>query len=192
MGLLLIAPPAIVPVSMAELRQQVNLAADDTTHDADLSRFASAAAEYVERTTRRAMINQQFRFTTSWRDVVELPRPPLVSIESITLHDRSGGSTLIESGYEVLADRFPGVLVLSGVSTGDLRDTEPLVVEYTAGYGDEAGDVPANMRLAVAQLAAFYFEIGRGDFECDVPQHIKDSLKAMSSGTRVGYFRGVI
>lgn len=192
MGLTLITPPSIVPVSLLTLRKQLNIADDDTTHDARLSAMASDAAEYVERHTRRSMITQVFQFTTTWRKLIELPRPPLQSVTSIVITDiNDAESTLNADDYEVVTGRFPGVVIMPD-DTPSLRDLEPVRIRFTAGYGANAGNVPAAMREIIARIVTFYFEPGRGDINMPMPQHIKDSIRGMSSGMHSGFFRGSI
>lgn len=192
MGLTLITPPSIVPVSLLTLRRQLNIADDDTTHDARLSAMASDAAEYVERHTRRAMITQTYEFTTVWRKQIEIPRPPLQSVTSIKVTDIDGNETTMDAeDYEVITGRFPGVIIMPD-EIPSLRDFEPVRIRFVAGYGATEASVPAPMREIIARIVTFYFEPGRGDINMPMPQHIKDALRGMASGMKSGFFRGAV
>lgn len=192
MGLTLITPPSIVPVSLLSLRRQLNIADDDNTHDSRLSAMASDAAEYVERHTRRSMITQTFEFTTQWQKCIEIPRPPLHSVTSIKVTGVDGNETTIAAeDYEVITGRFPGVIIMPDDSPG-LRDFEPVRIRFIAGYGETEDSVPAPMREIIARIVTFYFEPGRGDINMPMPQHIKDAIRGMSSGMKSGFFRGVV
>ena len=192
MGLTLITPPSIVPVSLLTLRRQLNIADDDTTHDARLSAMASDAAEYVERHTRRAMITQTYEFTTNWRKQIEIPRPPLQSVTYVRVTDIDGEETALASDkYEVVTGRFPGVIIMPD-EMPSLRDFEPVRIRFVAGYGTTEASVPAPMREIIARIVTFYFEPGRGDINMPMPQHIKDALRGMASGMKSGFFRGAV
>jgi uncharacterized phiE125 gp8 family phage protein len=192
MGLTLITPPSIVPVSLLTLRRQLNIADDDTTHDDRLSSMASDAAEYVERHTRRSMVTQTFDFTTSWRKLIEIPRPPLQSVVSVNVTGIDGSeTTMAAEDYEVITVRFPGVVIMPD-SMPSLREFEPVRIRFVAGYGAAETSVPAPMRELIARIVTFYFEPGRGDVGMAMPQHIKDAIRGMSSGMKSGFFKGTI
>jgi uncharacterized phiE125 gp8 family phage protein len=154
--------------------------------------MASDAAEYVERHTRRAMVTQTFDFTTSWRKLIEIPRPPLQSVVSVNVTDIDGNETaLAAEDYEVVTGRFPGVVIMSK-SEPSLREFEPVRIRFVAGYGETEANIPAPMRELIARIVTFYFEPGRGDVGMAMPQHIKDAIRGMSSGTKSGFFKGVV
>lgn len=192
MGLTLITPPSIVPVSLLTLRRQLNIADDDTTHDARLSAMASDAAEYVERHTRRAMITQTYEFTTTWRKHIEIPRPPLQSVTYVRVTNIDGDeTTLATDRYKIVTGRFPGVIIMPD-EIPSLRDFEPVRIRFVAGYGTTEASVPAPMREIIARIVTFYFEPGRGDINMPMPHHIKDALRGMASGMKSGFFRGAV
>jgi hypothetical protein len=58
-----------------------------------------------------------------------------------------------------------------------LRHTrlETVAIEFVAGYGDEAADVPPNFIAAIMQTVA-YFNEHRGDVEAELPAMIQAVL----------------
>ena len=56
-----------------------------------------------------------------------------------------------------------------------LRANNAIEISYTSGYGDAAADVPAPMKRAVKQMAAYLYQ-NRGDgCGCDTSQAFTDS-----------------
>lgn len=190
MGLKLITGPSLVPVTLAELRTQVNWPDDDTTHDARLSSLAADACETIERYTRRAMISQVWRWTTGVARIFALPRPPLISVSSVKVYDTESVATTLTEGtdFEVLSNGSPGIVrMLDSYTFSGYRDTEPVEINYTAGYGTGAEAVPFGLREAILQLVTMNFE-HRGDTMMEMPMHLKAKLDGLRSGTVAGYY----
>lgn len=194
MGLKLITAPSIVPVSLAELREQVSWPDDDTTHDARLSSLAADACETIERYTRRAMIAQEWRWTTGESRIYQIPRPPLISVESIKVTDTDGQVQTLTAGvdYVVLSNSSPAKIRIADTFafTGG-RDTEPVEINFTAGYGTVAASVPFSLREAILQLVTLNFEY-RGDAAFEMPMHLKAKLDGLRSGIVAGFYRETI
>jgi uncharacterized phiE125 gp8 family phage protein len=167
------------PVSEAELGDLLVLSDyTDPTLRILLNSATSAAMAY----TGRAFINQEMliqwdgypgfgtptngldplrRIAPEW---IELPYPPLVEVESVTLFDRDGepeAIDLVDVQVDTVAD--PGRLKFN---KGGLviPDTYRLQIKYTAGYGENAEDVPLGIRYGILQVAGFMYE-HRG--QCD-------------------------
>jgi hypothetical protein len=93
MALSLITAPAIEPISIEEARQQVRRG-DDTSEDSLLNAFIAAARLMRKRSPaancsrRRGNCNS----TRSAAAALQMPRPPLRSITSISYLD-TGGAT---------------------------------------------------------------------------------------------------
>ena len=91
MGLKLVSPPAIEPVSLAEAKAQLRL--DTDADDVYVTALITVARERVELFLRRALIAQSFEYTldqfpankylTYTTSFINLPRPPLQSVEWI-------------------------------------------------------------------------------------------------------------
>lgn len=184
----LVTAPAIEPVSLVELKSQLELDADDTSKDTALALYITAAREMIEEYTGLALITQTWRMTldnwpayhVEWWDGVRqlpitelrrsgrqsdvfLPRYPAQEVDSITA---DGSSVTVTDVFVVDTAQRPARLVLKHGATWPtvLDSANGVVITYTAGYGDNAGDVPAALRLAIMQTAAYMFE-HRGDCE---------------------------
>jgi uncharacterized phiE125 gp8 family phage protein len=141
----LITPPGVEPVTVIEAKQQAVI--EHAEHDTMVERLIAAARQEAEQRTGRALITQTWRQgQPAQGDTVPLRRWPLLEVLSVT--DDEG--TLDPADYQVEIGEFPMV-----IATRALVGT--VVVEYKAGYGDEAADVPAPIRQWIlATVAALY------------------------------------
>jgi uncharacterized phiE125 gp8 family phage protein len=82
MGLKLVTPPAVEPVTLAEAKAHLRL--DTAVDDAYVSALITASRERVELFLRRALITQVFEFAVddfpAYDRAIDLPRPPLRSV----------------------------------------------------------------------------------------------------------------
>ena len=162
-GLRVVTPPSVEPVSVAEVKAQarVDLADEDTL----IEGYIRAARETLERLLWRAFITQTLELTLDgWPEgsEIRLPRPPLQSVTAVRYTTEDGTlKTLDPALYVVDAASEPGRVVLK---RGKSWPSETLVpaagvkVEYVAGYGDQASDVPEPIRQAILLLAAHWYE----------------------------------
>ena len=93
--------------------------------------------------------------------VIELDRTPLVSVTSVKYYPADGGAqaTLSASEYTVDVASEPGRIVLNETASWPELASRPDAVEilFTAGYGSARTDVPAELRLAVNSLTAWFY-----------------------------------
>lgn len=161
MALVLTAAPAAEPISVASAKAHLRIDADD--EDALIASLIAAARIFVERTLGLALITQGWSyFLDVWprSTCVTLPISPVQAVGAVKLHDVAGGTTVLDAeSYAVDVVSAPARLVLKGaappVATRELNAFE---IAFTAGYGDEAPDVPAPIRQALTLLVAHWFE----------------------------------
>lgn len=145
--------PDTEPVTLAEAQAHLRVDSDD---DEDLiSGLITAAREYCEQAQGRAYVTRAYQYVCDVASAVELPMPPCASVEGVAARSSAGVDTDLVEGtdYEVDTDGELGVVEV----TSWPADTEHLVVEYTAGYGD-AADVPQRMKQAVLMLIGHWYE----------------------------------
>jgi uncharacterized phiE125 gp8 family phage protein len=173
MGLTRIQAPARDFVTLDEA-----LAHCRVTTDAEaglVQGYVFAARELVENDTGRAFITQKWALTldNAWptikdRDTgrdqkrIVLPKPPIQSLDSITYFDSSGvQQTLAPSQYLVTkADTGEWVVDQATGATWPLvtKRAAFATINFTAGYGDNPGDVPELARQAVLLLVAQWYD----------------------------------
>lgn len=165
MALILITPPDVEPVTLAEAKTALRV--DGTVDDLLISTYIAVARDYVERTARPklALITQTWRFIADeWPDgdTVELRPYPLQVVGSIKYTDDSGVErTFSSSNYLVDTASEPGRIRLKGTASWPsttLRDLNGLAIEFDAGFGDAGSDVPEMLRQAILLLVAHWYE----------------------------------
>lgn len=191
-GSVIVSAPASEPVTASELR--THLRADSTElPDAEANALITDARTEIENLTGAAFITQSWRLSLdrwpaggeAWWDGVRetsitelynsstlqsvaLPRFPLQSITSVTVYDEASNASVITVSdvFDVDTYQTPGRMTLKRGQTWPvaLRANDAIQIVYVAGY-TSAANVPAPMKRAVKQLAAFLYS-HRGD-DCD-------------------------
>lgn len=156
--LTLITAPTVEPVTTIEARLQLRIDSVDPQVDAELARMITSARTSVERRTRRALLTQTWELQLDEFPTykIELPRPPLLTVTSVTYRDTAGAwQTLAAASYVVTAPAGPtaerGTVTLAKNYTwpSTYGDINSVKVRYTAGYGAAASSVPGDIRSAV-------------------------------------------
>lgn len=153
-GLVVIAAPAMLPVTLTAAKAHVRV--DSNDDDATLTGFIEAAVAYAERFMGRALVDQTFELTLDAVPAggapVKLPRPPLIEVLEVAAVDSAGNETPL-TGYRVDTAQAPGRLLApaSGWPQGS-----GLRIRYRAGYirmegspPAAVGDVPADINAAL-------------------------------------------
>jgi len=132
--------------------------------DAVLSGFITAAREYCETYQYRAYITQVWDY---WLDdfpdsPFKIPLPPLITIDSIKYYDTGGVEHVFPpASYETDVSNYIGRGCLAySISwpTTELRPMKNVAIQFTAGYGALATDVPEKIRLAIKLLVGDMYE----------------------------------
>lgn len=184
-GHVLVSPPAYEPVTANELRAQL-VETSDGLPDGQANALISEARELIEQMTGIACISQTWKMALDywpggqelWWDgvrdgalssiyadnslrAVELPRYPLSSVDSVTVYDDAGTATEVSLGATFHVDLFrkPGRIVLKQGASWPvaLRSANAIEIQYTAGYGANGASVPALMKRAIKQVAAYLY-----------------------------------
>lgn len=152
--------PAIEPVAVEEMRAHLRL--NGSEEDSSLSGFLKAARTHIEQATRRALISQSWRlYLDGWPvgRIVRLPVSPVQSVDQITVYDRDGNASQLQSSdWQLDRSTQPERVKIKlgvGLPASDMMAAE---IDFTAGYGAAASDVPENFRQAVRLLAGHWFE----------------------------------
>jgi uncharacterized phiE125 gp8 family phage protein len=162
-SLRVITPPAERPVSLAEAKAHLRVTASD--EDALINRLIGAATEWCEDQADLSLVSRTLE--AGWDCVPEnssrmlrIPRPPLVSVTSMTYLDVNGTEQTIAAGdYVVDSASQPGRVVLKPSTTWPVLGEFPnaLKVRFVAGYG-AASAVPDRAKQACMLLIAHWYE----------------------------------
>jgi uncharacterized phiE125 gp8 family phage protein len=164
-----ITAPAAQPVTLAEAKA---FAAIETTDwdalVASMIAGATAALDGEAGELGRAILEQTWRLDLdgfpACSGAIELPLPPLISVDEITYLDPAGAEqTLAPTAYRVtgagswgfaritpaLDERWPATARLAGAVS----------ITFTAGFGAAAEDVPEDLRIAIMARVAGAFAV---------------------------------
>jgi uncharacterized phiE125 gp8 family phage protein len=156
----LLAGPAEEPVSLAEAKAFLKV--DDAAEDGLIATLIAAARLHIEGTTARALVAQSWRLVLDAWPVtrqVKLPVAPLIELTAVSAYDTDGDAHEIElDQFEM--DATTPTLLLPALVDGmpALRERQGIEIDYVAGYGADAVDVPADLRQALLGLVAYWFE----------------------------------
>lgn len=148
-----ITAPTIEPVTATELKLFGRI--DGTDEDTLIEGFISAARNACEGYLARALIKQKIRvYLDYWPGMeIELPRPPLISVEGVYTVDEDDALTTYDStNYYIIDNLDPAKLVIRNGSTPPSntdRYTSGYIIDFWAGYGTASTDVPALIREAL-------------------------------------------
>ena len=179
----LITPPALEPLTLAEAKDFLRL--DTSDEDTLVAALIIAARQAVERDTRRALITQTWRIVLdAWSDLTtfKIPLAPFLSLGPIRTYDAASVASVLSAGAYYV-DAQPGAarvqFLVAPPTPG--RAIAGIEIDVVIGYGAAAAAVPEPLRLAMRMLVARWFE-ARGDAAVDAgamatPPHI-DALLA--------------
>lgn len=153
--------PAVEPLTLAEAKVQLRESSSD--YDAQITFLVRAARRTVENKTRRSLVTQEVTATVSrfpGGESIPLAYGPIQSIDSVTYLDADGTRLALESSLYLLDKFGRGFLTLPETGewpSGVKEQSGSVIVICTAGYGDAASDIPADLVHAVRlMLEDFY------------------------------------
>lgn len=161
--------PTEEPVTLAEVKDHLELLESDSHHDAKLTRFLQAAREKVERDTGQIMITQTWvarrHEFPDYGEAIELPEyRPLVSVTGITYYDEANAQqTLATTVYGVDTTQRLIHLKYDQEWPSITQQHNGIEITMQLGYGGSE-NVPALLKELVLLLTgAMWCERGDGD-----------------------------
>lgn len=164
MNPVILAGPAVEPVSLADMKAHLRLETDD--ENALVADLTASARVLVERRTRLLLISQSWRLTLDrWGETRRVPLPfgPVLAVTAVRVRPASGPPAALDPAlYRLDGSRDPTRLVVDATAPEPGVAAAGLEIDATCGFGTDPASVPAPLRLAIRRLAAFWFE-RRGD-----------------------------
>lgn len=154
-----IVPVSVEPLTIAEVKLHLRLPDETIEHDL-LQGLITAAREYCEEYTRRAISEQTLELMLDLfpGSEIVLPRPPLQSVLSIKLKDTDGAETTIaNTNYLVDADSDNGRIVLAPGAVWPVFEpypANPIRIQFIAGYTS----IPQTIKQAMLLLVGHWYE----------------------------------
>lgn len=201
MALKVLTAPAVEPVSTSDMK--LHLRVDHSTDDSLIAALITGARDYVERHTRRALVNTTYRLTLDYfpDGPIELPRQPASQIASggsyayamprIRYYDVDGNQqtlTYAAEDFELGLDSNPPMLHLTPMDTWPNTENgkaNAVEVDFVAGHGAAAANVPPLLVQCIKLLVAHWYEnraAVQPGFGGEVPLAVDSILKIYSSG----------
>lgn len=173
-------------VTLPEAKNFLRVDHDD--EDLLISRILTAAQEYCEVFQNRTYLPTGYQY---WLDgvpgemVIWLPRPPVVSVDSVKVFDVDGGEHVLPPGsFDVDIISEPGRVLLREIPAVEPREFNTIVVEYTAGYQDPS-KIPSRVRHAILLLTAHWYQNREAVLVGTVSKEIEFAVTALLWQERV-------
>jgi uncharacterized phiE125 gp8 family phage protein len=152
-------------------RAKAHLRVDFDTDDDLITAQLAAAVSAVEKMSgrilaERALTYRLNEFPLNGSMQIVLPVDPVVSVESVDYVDADGADQSIvvtaspgDGGFRTVAGE-PYMLLPERGASWPSSDDQPgaVVVRFTAGYGGDAGDAPAELDAAVLMMTAHLYQ----------------------------------
>jgi uncharacterized phiE125 gp8 family phage protein len=159
-----IAPPSSELLTLAQAKAQSRV--DFTDEDDYITGLTVAARAAIEEHLSRSLITQTWVLGIPcfpYGDRILLPRGPVQSVTSLKYTDSALVEHTMTEGVDYLVDTYAElaeiVLPFGKVwPTAVLSTKRPVVIQFDAGYGDDASQVPAQIVLAGYHLTADWYE----------------------------------
>lgn len=163
MRLFLVTAPAGYPVSLTEAKAHLNR--DHADDDALIQTLIAAATDYVEVFTHRALLTQiwDLKLDAFPCGAIELPKPPVTSVTSVTYTATDGTSTVWSSAlyttsfpsgpHAVAASLEPAY---SEVYPSTRSVVNAVTVRFICGYG-AATAVPDSLKAAMKLMIGTWY-----------------------------------
>ena len=150
----------MLPVSVSEVKDHLNVAQNDTSQDSKIELLIVAAQERLERDIDRILITSTFVWNgPSFINPLRINLLPVTSVLSVKYYDTDGTlQTLDPSDYRYIGSsqelrpaigkEFPSVYP---------DQSDGVQVEFTAGYGANADCVPRLLQSAIKLCVGKWF-----------------------------------
>lgn len=149
-----------LPVSVSELKDHLNVAQNDSTQDAKIESLIVAARERLERDIDRILMTSTFvSYGPSFDNPHRINPKPVTNILSVRYYDTDGVlQTLDSADYRYIASSQEIVPAIGKEFPTPCEGMPDSVqIEFTAGYGDDAGCIPQMLKAAIKLCVGKWF-----------------------------------
>jgi uncharacterized phiE125 gp8 family phage protein len=160
MSLTMTGAPALEPVSIAEAK--AHLRVDAATEDTFIASLITTSRLQVEAILGLALVQQSWtwRFDAWPSGGVKLPLRPIIAVASVRTQNSDLSYTTVAASNYILDPQGPPprlVPINAGFPKPGIAALG-VEIQFTAGFGPAAGDVPAPLRQAILLLTAHWYE----------------------------------
>jgi uncharacterized phiE125 gp8 family phage protein len=184
MSLTLTSGPAEEPVTVSEAKAHLRL--DGSAEDILIASLIVTSRLHVEAALGLALITQGWRLTLDrWPEggTVRFPLRPIQSITSVTVRAADGTPATVSAEDYLLDGQAlsPRLVPRDGKWLAPGQATNGIAIEFDAGIGDDAEDIPQPIRHAILLLVAHWYEhrdpLEIGSAAAAIPAAVSDLLK---------------
>ena len=186
-----VTPPDIEPVTLAEVTTQAH--ASVGVEDDWFTDQIVAARQIAEEFMNRAFIEQVLEVTYDDYPYfpILVPTAPVISIDQISIFDTDNTESILYTSSTTTPSPTTGDLTFNiDVNTEParidldygltwpstvLRDMSSVKIQYTAGYGDSADDVPSRIKSAIKLFVSHMYDNRNG--ELGIPDSFYNLLR---------------
>ncbi|MUO82153.1 hypothetical protein GOZ78_00070 [Agrobacterium vitis] len=169
-----LTPPQAEPLTLVDVKAQLKIDTDD--EDDLLTGLITAARLHLEAETGLCLMSQSLRFyLDDWPhgEVIQLPKGPVQTIDAVTVFDENGDELHVSLKDHLLDGQArPSRLWLRDRPLPG-RPINGIEIDFTAGFGAAATDVPDTLRRAmslhVVAMHAFRGAVALADQPAAVP-----------------------
>jgi len=182
MRLTLLQGAATEPLTLDDVKAHLRLDGED--EDALLGSLITTSRSHIEVALGMALNTQKWRWQADcWpkSGIVELITRPLQSVERIAVRDNSGADTVIAaSDYVVDTSGQQGRIARrSGRWPAPGAKLAGIEIDFWAGYGSDASDVPEAIRQALKLLVAHWYEVRNPVLIGSLATHVPDTVSEL-------------
>lgn len=159
MSAFLLIAPAVEPLSLAEAKLFLRVEHGDD--DAVIAALVAAARAHIEALTRRCLITQTWRHVRdAWPDDgrIRLRLGPIRSIAAVRQFDAAGNAVAVDAGRFVIDAAGDTLAAPPWSLTAPGRTTAGIEIDLVLGFGASADDVPPQLKHALRNLVAHWYE----------------------------------
>lgn len=180
MALILETAAVVEPVTLGEVKTYLKI--DNMVEDTLLASMITAARVQLETRLNRAFLRQLWSFYLDELPVsneIILPVNPVISLEHLAVIDAVGTyNNLASEAYIYDIKAQPAVVKIVDDLPEIGSEYSGIRVQFWAGYGVAASDLPAPLVQAIFHLVAFWYE-NRGGIASGEIRQIPDMVLDM-------------
>lgn len=184
MSLTTVIAPSVEPVTVAVVKEHLNISSTFTSDDDWIGLHITTARKLIETKSGRQLMDATYNLVLdSFPSEIRVPKPPLQSVSSITYTDTAGDTqTLSSSLYQVDTDSEPARIRSSWGNTfpSTRNEMNAVTVQFVAGYASDYSDtesVPEYFKTCIKMIVGHWFE----NREFSTPVNLKEVPMAVDS-----------
>ena len=157
-----ISGPEVEPIDRDDIAKLNLKLESDSTEDNLLDILIQAAREDIEEKTGRSLITQEREIKYDYFpcfDTIYLSHGPIQTVDAVKYFDADDEEQTLDSSLYWVDTHspIPRIVIKNSWPAAKVRPNA-ITVEYTAGYGDAASDVPAPLKSACLVALAWLYE----------------------------------